>query len=169
MNDAGPVLVRGIENELVVVVSNVFLVQQECKAIALGSPYVKAICMGRALMIPGMVGKNVGLWMDSGGLPATVSQHGKSLPEIFMCWEEVASIVGKDEMTKIPLGAIGIYSYAQKLSVGLQQLMAGARCFDLASISRRELMSLTRECADVTGIPYIMDAYRDEAEAILDS
>ena len=25
-------------------------------------------------------------------------------------------------------------------------------------------MSLTRECADVTGIRYVMDSYRDEAE-----
>jgi hypothetical protein len=30
-------------------------------------------------------------------------------------------------------------------------------------------MSLTRECAEVTGIPYVMDANREEAEAILDS
>jgi hypothetical protein len=72
-------------------------------------------------------------------------------------------------MARIPLGAIGIYSYAQKLCVGLQQIMAGARCFRLSAITRRELMSLTRECADVTGIPYLMDAYREEAEAILDS
>jgi len=139
------------------------------KALALGSPHVKAVCMGRALMIPGMVGKNVALWMAAGELPATVSQHGKSLPEIFLCWEEVAGLVGKEEMAKIPLGAIGIYSYAQKLSVGLQQLMAGTRCFSVPSISRRDLMSLTRECADVTGIPYVMDAYRQEAEAILDA
>jgi glutamate synthase domain-containing protein 2 len=142
---------------------------QVFKAIALGSPYVKAVCMDRALMIPGMVGKNVGLWMADGGLPATVSQHGQTLPEIFVCWEEVANIVGKDEMAKIPLGAIGIYSYAQKLSGGLQRLMAGAGCFNISSISRRDLMSLTRECADVTGIPYLMDADREEAEAILDS
>ena len=33
------------------------------KALALGAPYVKAICMGRALMIPGMVGKNIGEWI----------------------------------------------------------------------------------------------------------
>jgi hypothetical protein len=77
-------------------------------------------------------------------------------------------MVGKDEMDNIPLGALGIFSYAQKLGVGLQQLMAGARCFSLPAISRKELMSLTRECADVTGIPYLMDAYREEAEAILD-
>jgi len=29
------------------------------KAIAMGAPYVKAVCMGRALMNPGMVGKNI--------------------------------------------------------------------------------------------------------------
>ena len=72
-------------------------------------------------------------------------------------------------MKNIPLGAIGIFSYADKLKVGLQQMMAGARCFSVPSISRKELMSLTRECAEVTGIPYLMDAYRDEAEAILDA
>ena len=28
-------------------------------------------------------------------------------------------------------------------------------------------MALTREAEDVTGIPYVMDAYREEAEAII--
>jgi glutamate synthase domain-containing protein 2 len=139
------------------------------KAIALGSPYVKAVCMGRALMIPGMVGKNVAQWMADGGLPSTVSQYGDTLEEIFVCWEQVADLVGKSEMARIPLGAVGIFSYVQKLSVGLQQLMAGARKFRLAAISRKDLMSLTRECAEVTGIPFVMDAYRDEAEEILNS
>jgi hypothetical protein len=30
-------------------------------------------------------------------------------------------------------------------------------------------MSLTEECATVTGIPYLMDCYREEALAILKS
>ncbi|MFZ5832672.1 MAG: FMN-binding glutamate synthase family protein [Planctomycetota bacterium] len=139
------------------------------KSLALGAPFCKAVCMGRALMIPGMVGKNVTHWMENGGLPKAVSQYGEKLEEIFVCWEQVANLVGKDEMRNIPVGAIGIFSYVQKLAVGLQQLMAGARCFNLAAITRKELMSLTRDCADVTGIPYVMDAYRDEAMAILDS
>ncbi len=139
------------------------------KCLALGAPYVKAVCMGRALMIPGMVGKNVAKWMHNGEMPKTVKQYGETPEEIFICWEQVADIVGKSEMKNIPLGAIGIYSYADKLKVGLQQLMAGARRFNIPSITRRELFSLTKECADVTGIPYVMDAYREEAEAILDS
>ncbi len=137
------------------------------KALALGSPFVKAVCMGRALMIPGMVGKNVGVWMNNGGLPKTVSQYGSTPEEIFVCWEAVSAIVGRDEMKNIPLGAVGFYSYVDKLRVGLQQLMAGARRFSIPALRRDDLMSLTEECARVTGIPYVMDAYREEAEAIL--
>jgi len=123
--------------------------------------------MGRALMLPGMVGKNIQIWLKEGKLPQTVSQFGTTPEEIFVNWEDVKNIVGADEMKNIPLGAVGIYSYAEKLRVGLQQLMAGARCFSVPAITRRELMSLTEECAKVTGIPYLMDAYRAEAEAIL--
>ncbi len=137
------------------------------KALALGAPFVKAVCMGRALMIPGMVGKNIGEWIEKGDLPKTVSEFGTTVEEIFVCYEEVANMLGKDEMKKLPIGALGIYSYSQKIKVGLQQLMAGARCFNINAITRQELMSLTSECANVTGIPYLMDAYREEAEAIL--
>ena len=137
------------------------------KALALGAPFAKAVCMGRALMIPGMVGKNIAQWIKDGKLPNTVSQFGSTPEEIFVSWEDVKNIVGAKEMNNIPLGAVGIYSYAEKIRVGLQQLMAGARCFSVPVISRKELMSLTEECAKVTGIPYLMDAYRDEAMKIL--
>ena len=137
------------------------------KALALGAPFVKAVCMGRALMIPGMVGKNIQQWMADGKLPQTVSQFGSTPEEIFINWQDVKNIVGADEMKNIPMGAVGIYSYAEKLRVGLQQLMAGSRTFSVPAITRRELMSLTEECANVTGIPYLMNAYREEAISIL--
>jgi glutamate synthase domain-containing protein 2 len=139
------------------------------KALAMGAPFTRAVCMGRALMIPGMVGKNIDLWMKEGKLPNTVSQFGSTVEEIFVNYEDVKKIVGSKEIKNIPLGAIGIYSYGEKLRIGLQQLMAGARCFSLPAISRRELMSLTDECAKVTGIPYLMEAYLDEAMEVLDS
>jgi len=137
------------------------------KALALGSPFVKAICIGRAMMIPGMVGKNIAHWLKEGKLPNTVSQFGSTAEEIFVNYEDVMDIVGAGEMKNIPLGAVGMYSYCEKLRVGLQQLMAGARCFSLPAITRNELMSLTEECAKVTGIPYLMEAYREEAMKIL--
>lgn len=135
------------------------------KVLAMGSPYVKAVCMGRALMIPGMVGKNIGEWIKNNELPKTVSDFGKTEKEIFVSYEELADKYGK-KMKDIPLGAIGVYTFTQKIKVGLQQLMAGSRNFKIASISRKDLMALTEEAAKVSGISYVMDAYRKEAEAI---
>jgi hypothetical protein len=67
----------------------------------------------------------------------------------------------------MPLGAISVFTFCQKLQIGLQQLMAGSRNFALSTVGRRDLMTLTEEAAKVTGIPYVMDAYRQEAEDIL--
>ncbi len=77
--------------------------------------------------------------------------------------------MGAAEMPNIPLGAVGIYSYCDRIKVGLQQLMAGSRCFNLESITRNELIALSEECAKVTGITYVMDAYLDQAMEILNS
>ena len=137
------------------------------KAIAMGAPYVKAVCMGRALMAPGMVGKNIAKWIEDKNLPKSVSKYGTTAKEIFVCYEELADKYGS-EMKNIPLGAVGIYSFCQKTKVGMQQLMAGSRNFNLSTISRNDLMALTEEAAKVSGIPYVMESYRDEAERILE-
>ncbi len=139
------------------------------KAIALGAPYCKAVCMGRGLMIPGMVGKNIALWLkgENGGLPSTVSKYGTSKEEIFVTYEKLKSIYGK-EVEEFPLGAVGVYSACEKLRVGLQQLMAGSRKWRVHLIERNDMAALTEEAANVTGIPYIMDAYRQEALEIID-
>lgn len=138
------------------------------KALALGAPYFKAVCMGRAIMIPAMVGKNIEQWIKDKDLPKTVSQFGQTPEEIFVTYEELKMKYGAKKMKDMPLGAVGLYTFAQKIGVGLKQLMAGSRNFRINTISRNDLFSLTRECTDVTGIPYIMDAGSDEAMAILE-
>jgi glutamate synthase domain-containing protein 2 len=138
------------------------------KALALGAPYFKAVCMGRALMIPGMVGKNLQQWLADGKLPKTVSKFGASPEEIYVCYQEVKSQFN-GQAQAIPLGAIGLYTFCQKIRTGLQQLMAGSRNFNLHTVGRSDLMALTEEAAKVSGIAYVMDAYRKEADAILDS
>ena len=47
------------------------------KVLAMGAPYTKAACFGRALMIPGMVGKNMERWLKENDLPKTVSEFGE--------------------------------------------------------------------------------------------
>ena len=124
--------------------------------------------MGRALMIPGMVGKNIGLWIGANDLPKTISKFGDTIEEIFVCYEEVKELVG-GRIKELPLGALGIYSFSKKLQVGLQQIMAGSRKFKIDTISRRDVVALTEEAAKVSGLDYVMDAYREEAEKIIDS
>jgi len=138
------------------------------KVLAMGAPYVKAVCMGRALMIPGMVGKNIGIWLEGGGvnLPATVSVYGHTVEEIFVTYETLRDKYG-EAVKELPLGAIGIYTFTNKLKTGLQQFMAGTRNFRLSTISRNDLMALTEEAAKISGISYVMEAYREEAERII--
>ncbi|MFP3879957.1 MAG: FMN-binding glutamate synthase family protein [Dehalococcoidia bacterium] len=136
------------------------------KGIAMGAPYVKAVCMGRALMIPGIVGKNIGQWIKDNRLPKTVSKYGDTPEEIFITYDTLKDKYGT-EIENIPLGAIGIYTLCQKIKIGLQQLMAGSRNFKLSAVSRRDIMALTEDAAKISGIPYVMDAYRAEAEKIL--
>ncbi len=147
------------------------------KALALGAPYTKMVCMGRAVMIPGFVGSNIegalvpekrealnGNWES---LPRTVTSIGEKAEEIFASYFDVMNKVGKKEMKNIPYGAIAFYTLADKLSCGLQQLMAGARKFSLNQISRRDLFSANRETERETGIPHVTEINDETAKKIL--
>jgi glutamate synthase domain-containing protein 2 len=136
------------------------------KALCMGAPYFKAVCMGRALMIPGMVGKNIAKWLENDELPKSVSKYGSSVEEIFVSYQELKEKFD-GRIDEIPLGAVGIYTYAQRFRTGMQQIMAGSRNFSFDSVSRNDLMALTPEAAEVSGIPYVMESYRDEALDIL--
>jgi len=118
-------------------------------------------------MIPGMVGKNIEQWLKDDTLPKTVSKYGTTVEEIFVTYEEVKDKYGSD-IKDIPLGAIGLLTFSHKIQVGMQQLMAGARRFSLPVINRKDIFALTEEAAKVTGLDYVMDSYRKEAEAILE-
>ena len=147
------------------------------KAIALGAPYVKLVCMGRALMIPGFLGSNIegvlnpdvkenvhGNWDK---LPSSVAEFGASPDEIFAGYYDVQKKVGKSEMKKIPYGAIAVWTLADKLAAGVQQLMAGARRFAVKSISRDDIFSANRETEKETAVPFITDAQDAAAGKIL--
>jgi len=149
------------------------------KALALGAPYAKLICMGRAVMIPGFLGANIegsifperrdrvnGNWNE---LPKTVLEVGKTADEIFAGYHDVEKLLGKDEMKNIPYGAIGFYTLADKLACGVQQLMAGARKFSLNQITRNDIFSGNRETARETGIPHVSDVNDESARKILNS
>ena len=147
------------------------------KALALGAPYVKLVCMGRAVMIPGFLGSNIegalhparreavsGNW-DS--LPKTVTDIGRTPEELFAAYATVKEKVGVAEMASIPYGAVAICTLADKLGAGLQQLLAGARKFAVTSIDRRDIASANRETERETGVPFITDVQDEVARGIL--
>ncbi|MBA4349298.1 MAG: FMN-binding glutamate synthase family protein [Thermodesulfovibrio sp.] len=138
------------------------------KALALGAPFFKAVCMGRALMIPAFVGKNIKKWIEDDKLPSEIKKHGDVVERIFITAESLKGKYGKD-FDKIPLGAVAMYTFCDRLKLGLQQLMAGERKFGIKYLDRNDLVALTKEAAEVTGIPYVMESDMEEAERILHS
>jgi glutamate synthase domain-containing protein 2 len=136
------------------------------KAIALGAPYIKAICLGRASMTAAMVGNTVGEMIKKGKVPSDLAKYGSDVDHLFVLAAKLKERYGRD-FQKIPTGSIGMITYFDRLNAGLQQMMAGARKFALKYISRTDLAALTRQAADISGIPFVMDADKEEVERIL--
>jgi hypothetical protein len=147
------------------------------KAIALGKPYTKLVCMGRALMIPGFLGSNIegvlkpaikekinGNWDE---LPKSVSVFGDKPEEILAGYYDLEKKLGKKEIKNIPYGAIAVWTLADKLEAGLQQLLAGVRKFSIKGISREDIFSANRETEKETGIPFMTDISDEKAKKIL--
>jgi len=147
------------------------------KALALGAPYTKLVCMGRSLMIPGFLGSNIEGALDatakdkvSGNwdkLPASVAEFGTTPDEIFAGYYDLQKKVGKDEMKNIPYGAIAVWTLADKLAAGVQQLMAGVRRFSLKAITREDIFAGNREVAKETGLEYVTEHNDAKAKKIL--
>lgn len=136
------------------------------KAMALGAPYVKAVGMARAPLCAAHVGKLVADQVNKNSIDKTIEPYGRTMDEIFVLASKAKRLFCSDGR-EVPPGALGVYSYYQRLSQGLQQLMCGSRKFGLKHLTRDDVVTLTREAAEVTGLKYIMDADSEIAEQIL--
>jgi len=138
------------------------------KGLAMGAPFVKMIGMARAPIAAAMVGKTIGLSIEAQQVPVYIERFGNSKEEIFVTASSLRQKLGDKDFEKLPTGAIGLYTYYERLAQGLRQLMAGSRKFSLEHISRNDLAALTPEAARISGINYIMDVDKDEAFRVLD-
>jgi len=139
------------------------------KALALGGPFFKLVGMARSPIAAAMVGKTIGKTIDQQELPVYVERFGKTRDEIFVTAPELRKELGDKEFDKLPTGAIGLYTYYERLAQGMRQLMCGDRKFDLSFIGRDDIAAITREAADVSGIDFITDVDKIEAQEILDA
>jgi len=130
----------------------------------LGAPYVKTVCMGRATLTAAMVGKTQEQLLKK--KHGEDEEYRKALLQTFISAPELRERY-KEDFGRIPPAAMGVYTYYDRLAAGLRQLMAGSRKFALNFIDRNDLVALTREAADVSGIPYVMESDMEEAEKIL--
>jgi glutamate synthase domain-containing protein 2 len=147
------------------------------KGLALGAPYTKLICMGRAVMIPGFLGANIEGVLKPGSrsrifgnweqLPKSVSDIGTTVESIFAGYYAMQDKVGKEVMSEVPYGAVAMWTLLDKLGAGLQQFMAGARKFTTDAVGRDDIASCNRETERETGIPFITEQQDEAAKSIL--
>jgi glutamate synthase domain-containing protein 2 len=138
------------------------------KGLALGAPYVKLIGMARAPLAAAMVGKTIGKMVKEGEVPVYVKRFGDTVEDIFVMAPELKHKLN-DRFKEMPTGAIGLYTYMERLAQGLRQLMCGNRKFGLDYITRDDIASLTRDAAEISGIPYITEIDEKEVDKILKS
>ncbi len=145
---------------------------QTFKAIAMSNfgtgPYVKAVLFGRSPLTAVMKSSFYLELASRDSLPKSfVDRYGKSPDNFFYCASELKARY-KPQFEKIPWEAIGLYSYLHdRVGVGLQQLMAGARKWKLDLISRFDLIALTERASKATGLPLPEESEANLMEAML--
>ncbi|OQX92131.1 MAG: FMN-binding glutamate synthase family protein [candidate division Zixibacteria bacterium 4484_95] len=137
------------------------------KGLALGAPFVKLIGMARAPIAAAMVGKTIGISIENHQIPVYIERFGTTKDEIFVTSGELRHELGNKEFDGLPSGAIGLYTYYERLAQGLRQLMCGCRKFTLEHIARNDIAALTPEAAKISGIPYVMDIDKADVNDIL--
>jgi len=136
------------------------------KGFALAAPYVNMIAWARSPLAAAMVAKTIGKSIEERDLPIYIQRFGLSVDEIFVSAPELRQRFG-DRFSKLPVGAIGIYTYYQRVAQGLRQLMAGARKFALKYISRDDIAALTPEASRISNIPLVTHMDREAVDHIL--
>ncbi len=141
------------------------------KAIAMsnftGKPYVKAVAQARAPLTAVFKAKYFTKLASEGKLPPKFKELYGDKPEtMFITYHDLEQMFG-ERVKEIPVGAIGLYTYWDRIRVGLQQLIAGVRKWKLDLIDRGDLASLTERAYKVTGIPLLEDVEKALIEHIL--
>lgn len=126
------------------------------KGLALGAPYVRTIAIGRAAMAAASVGRQTGEALRNGAVPKIYARFGDTMEHVFADYRLLKADY-PDDVQDIPAGAIGLYSYLNRVSVGLRQLMALNRKFSLDVLGRDDIVPLTEAAAKTSGLPTYED------------
>lgn len=121
---------------------------QVFKSLALGNGNVSAIGLCRAAMTAAMTGKNIGERIKEGNVPKNMKKYGNTVEEIYGDLADLRSIYGK-KADEFSLGALGVFSYLNKIAFGVKHFAALNRKFDISYLDRSDLIPLTDETKDL--------------------
>ena len=112
------------------------------KALALGENRVTSVGLCRASMAAAMNGAAVGQLIAAGKVPPHLRKYGTTVPEIFADLPDLRALYGRQADQFSP-GAIGVFSYLNKIAFGLRHFCALNRKFRLDLLDKTDLIPLT--------------------------
>lgn len=139
---------EGLDLPKIAITGGIVMEDQAYKALALGSPYISIVGICRGAMAAAMSSKRVGEMIKEGNVPRAYTKYGTTIDDIFLDLPELRGIYG-DFANSFSPGAVGVYSYLNRISFGLKHFAALNRKFSLNHISKRDVFPLTKEAKDV--------------------
>lgn len=117
---------------------------QVFKGLAYGEGHVLGIGLCRASMAAAMTGKTIGEQIKNGHVPERFKSYGATVEEIFCDLPDLRAIYGT-RADQFPTGAIGVFSYLNKIAFGLRHFAALNRKFNMDLLDQTDLIPLTSE------------------------
>lgn len=131
-------------------------------------PFIKSVTMARAPITAAFKGNYFRELAEKDKLPSQFEEKYGNTPENFFVTADHLKEKYGNDYENITSGAMAVYTYlSDRIGVGLQQLLAGTRKWDLELADRTDLATLTERASRVTGIPTIDKVEDDVYDRIL--
>ncbi len=121
---------------------------QVFKALAFGDGKIGAVGICRAAMAAAMTGKKCGEMIKDGTIPKHLEEYGSTVEQVFGDLPDLRALYGL-EANDFPPGAIGVFSYLNKIAFGIRHFAALNRKFDIKYLDRSDLIPLTSEVKEL--------------------
>jgi glutamate synthase domain-containing protein 2 len=145
---------KGYDLPQVAITGGLVMEDDVYKALALGGPFIQLVGIGRGAMAAAFAGSNIERMIENNKLPKNLQAYGQTKEELFKNIRQLKEFYGQKALD-IPGGAIGVYSFLDRVATGVKQFMALNRKFNLSLIDRTDIYPLTRLAEEVSGIPQL--------------
>ena len=138
---------EGLDLPEIVITGGFATEDQVFKALAYGQGEIGLVGLARASMAAAMTGKKIGDDIKAGNVPPLFKPYGSTIEELFCDLPDLRALYGK-EANDFSTGAIGVFSYLNKLAFGLRHFAALNRKFDVDCLGRDDLIPLNSQAAE---------------------